>query len=158
MSKELMLYIEEFAMQLEMLGGSRSSGRILAWLLTAEPPHQTMTDMVENLSMSKSSVSTATRQLIQLGMVERISLPGERKDFYRIKGNVWAKMMKARGYQITIYRELAERGLELLQDSPPERKQRLMEMRDLYAFFEQEMPLLLERYYEFQAKKRDEAV
>ncbi len=154
MSDELMRYIEDFAMQMELLGMSRSSGRIMAWLLTAQPPHQTMPDMVAGLSMSKSSISAATRQLIQIGLAERISLPGERRDYYRIKEDVWTKTMKGRSHQIAMMRQLAERGLEVLRDSPPESRQRLRDMRDLYAFFEREMPMLLDKFLAYQAEQQ----
>jgi len=42
-------------------------------------------------------------------------------------------------------RQLAERGLQLLKQAAPERQARLREMRDLYAFFEREMPTMLVR-------------
>ena len=115
-----------------------------------------MPDMVTGLSMSKSSISAATRQLIQIGLVERISLPGERRDYYRIKEDVWTKTMKGRGHQITMMRQLAERGLEILQDSSPESRQRLMDMRDLYAFFEREMPMLLDKFFAYRAEQRSD--
>ena len=41
---------------------------------------------------------------------------------------------------------LAEQGLELLADEPAERRERLQEMRDFYAFFEEELPVLLDRW------------
>jgi len=43
-------------------------------------------------------------------------------------------------------RELAERGLALMAGKDPKLRQRLQELRDLYAFLEQEIPALLDRY------------
>lgn len=105
-----------------------------------------MDDLVTSLQISKSSVSTATRQLIQAGLIERISLPGERRDFYRIGDGVWLKTMQERMAQVTALRQLAEKGLSLLAQEAPERQMRLQEMRDMYAFFEREMPRLLARW------------
>lgn len=111
-----------------------------------------MNDLVDALQMSKSSVSTASRTLIQIGLVQRISRPGERRDYYQIQEGVWHNLMQARQSQIVQLRQLAERGLQLLDNQPPEKKRRLQEMHDLYAFFEKEMPLLLERW---QALRRE---
>ena len=76
-------FLEDFALHMEHHGLPRMAGRILAWLLICDPPEQSMPDLVEVLQASKSSVSTMTRHLIQFGMIERVSLPGERRDFYR---------------------------------------------------------------------------
>ncbi|HSM58592.1 MAG TPA: MarR family transcriptional regulator [Candidatus Sulfomarinibacteraceae bacterium] len=139
-------YAEEVALHLEQAGLSRTVGRIFGWLLICDPPHQTMDDIVDGLQVSKSSVSTATRQLIQVGLVQRLSLPGERRDYYRVVEDVWRTIMRERASQITAFRELAEQGLALLDDQPAERRRRLQGMRDFYAFFEREMPALLERW------------
>jgi DNA-binding transcriptional regulator GbsR (MarR family) len=105
-----------------------------------------MDDLVTALQISKSSVSTATRQLVQTGLIERVSLPGERRDFYRIGPGIWTRIMQSGLVQITTLRQLAEKGLALLSEESPERRQRLQEMRDMYAFFEREMPLLLAQW------------
>jgi hypothetical protein len=47
----------------------------------------------------------------------------------------------------TKLRQLAERGLELLNGEPAERRRRLEEMLDLTAFYEREMPALLTQWH-----------
>jgi DNA-binding transcriptional regulator GbsR (MarR family) len=145
-NEEQLKYIEELALYYEQTRQTRAAGRVLGWLLLCDPPHQTMDDLVTALQISKSSVSTATRQLIQVGLIERVSLPGERRDFYRIGAGIWTRIMQAGVGQMTDLRQLAQRGLALLSQASPERRQRLQEMHDLYTFFEREMPLLLARW------------
>ena len=41
---------------------------------------------------------------------------------------------------------MAERGLSLMNSASPQTRQGLEEMRDLYAFWEMEMPTVLERW------------
>jgi len=48
--------------------------------------------------------------------------------------------------EIKMFRQLAEHGLELLADKTPLTRKWLEEMRDVYSFLEQELPLLLERW------------
>lgn len=146
-------YVEEVALQFGEVGLSRTGGRIFGWLLLSDPPHQTMNDLVDKLQVSKSSVSTATRFLIQVGLIQRLSLPGERRDYYRVAEGVWQNSMRQRKDQIIAFRKLAEQGLELLADQPAERRRRLQEMGDFYAFFEREFPALLERW---EAERRQD--
>lgn len=139
-------YIEEFGLYWEQMGLPRMTGRILAWLLICDPPQQTMNDLTEALQASKSSISTATRMLIQFGFMERVSLPGERRDYYRLLPHLWTRVLGAKQNQFTLFLQLAERGLALLDDADPQRRERLEEMHDLYAFMDREYPALLERW------------
>jgi DNA-binding transcriptional regulator GbsR (MarR family) len=87
-----------------------------------------------------------TRLLIQMGLVEQAGVPGQRRDHFRIKSGAWTEMMHEGLEEITIGRQLADRGLELLEGKSAELKQRLREAREVYAFFEEEYPALLERW------------
>jgi DNA-binding MarR family transcriptional regulator len=139
-------YIEEFGLYWEQMGLPRMTGRILAWLLICDPPQQTMNDLTEALQASKSSISTGTRMLMQFGFIERISLPGERRDYYRLLPHLWSRVLGEKRNQFTLFLQLAERGLALLGNADPQRRERLEEMVDLYAFMDREYPALLERW------------
>jgi DNA-binding transcriptional regulator GbsR (MarR family) len=148
-------FVEEIGVMFEQSGMPRMSGRILGWLLICDPPHQTSDQLAEGLQASKGSISTMTRLLIQVGLVEKIGLPGQRRDYFRIKPGAWSQIMRTSMGQITLFRQLAERGLDLLPDQQSDRRLRLEEMRDLYAFFEREFPVLLEHWE--QERKRNTA-
>lgn len=150
---EQMHFVEEVGLLFESAGLPRMSGRIFGWLLISTPPQQSHGELAEVLQASKGSISTMTRLLIQIGLIERISLPGERRDYFQIKSHAWSQMTKQRMAQITAFRQLAEKGLKLLQETPPRLKQRLEEMRDIHAFLERELPLLDERW-ELEQKQR----
>lgn len=139
-------FVEEVGLMFELAGLPRMSGRILGWLLISNPPQQSHSDIAEVLQASKGSISTMTRLLIQIGLIERVSLPGERRDYFQIKPNAWGQMTKQRIAQIAAFRQLAEKGLDLLKDSSPRLRHRLQEMRDIHAFLERELPLLDERW------------
>lgn len=138
--------MEEFGLYYEQFGLPRTAGRILGWLLVCDPPYQTMPDLVEALQVSKSAISNASRILIQAGLVDRLSLPGERKDFYRLNDDAWIRSWETRIQASTATRQMVERGLNLLADEPPERRQRLQEMRDMFVFMESELPAMLQRW------------
>jgi DNA-binding transcriptional regulator GbsR (MarR family) len=139
-------FIEESGILFEMVGLPRMAGRIFGWLLISNPPHQSPNELAEVLQASKGSISTITRLLTQLGLIERISLPGQRRDYFRVKPDSWTQLMHQRMAHVTAFRQLAERGLKLMAGTQPQLQERLEEMRDIHAFCEQELPLMLERW------------
>jgi len=147
-------FVEDMGLFFEQAGLSRMAGRVMGWLLISDPPHQTMHDLVEELQTSKASVSHATRLLIQIGFIDRVSFPGNRRDHYRIRPGAWVELTRRRAARITAFRKLAERGLDLVEEQPPQQKVALREMHDIYAFFEREFPPLLERWEQSQQTEK----
>lgn len=143
---EQMHFVEEVGLIFEGVGLPRMSGRIFGWLLISNPPQQSHGELAEILKASKGSISTMTRLLIQISLIERISLPGDRRDYFQIKSHAWSQMTKQRIAQITAFRQLAEKGLDLLGDTPPLLKHRLEEMHAIHTFWERELPLLDQRW------------
>jgi len=139
-------FVEEVGIFFEQSGMPRMAGRILGWLLISDSPHQMTGELTEALMASKGSISTMTRFLIRIRLIERISLPGQRRDYFRFKSGAWHRWLKEGLVQTTTARQLAERGLELLEGKSQLNRQGLEEMRDMYAFFEQEFPALVERW------------
>ncbi len=143
---EMKRFVEEVGIFFEQAGLPRMAGRILGWLMIAEPPHQTTGELEEALMASKGSISTMTRLLIRIGLIERVSLPGQRRDYFRIKPGATHQLLKDSLSQTTSFRQLMERGLKLTEGKAPLTQQWLEEMRDMYAFFEREFPAMLERW------------
>ena len=139
-------FIEEVGLSFEVMGLPRMAGRIFGWLLLSDPPHQSPGELAEVLQASKGSISTMTRLLVQIGLIERISLPGRRRDYFRIKLNAWSEVSRQRLAQISTFRQLAEQGLQILETDDPLLRQRLEEMRDIHAFLERELPLMTDRW------------
>ncbi len=139
-------FIEDIGLFLERAGLTRMAGRIIGYLLVCDPPRQSMPDLVEALQASKSSVSVALRTLVALKLIDQISLPGERRDYYRINSDMWIRSWRARMAALADLRELAEQGLGALADAPPETRRRLEIMREMNAFLEREFPRLLEKW------------
>ncbi len=147
-------YVEEFGIFFEQTGLPRMAGRILGWLLISDLTHQSTDELAEALLASKGSISTMTRLLIRIGLIERISLPGRRRDYFRMKPGASDQLLKDSLGQTTAFRQLMERGLEITEGKDHVSRQWLEEMHAMYAFFEREIPSLLERWK--QESKRSE--
>lgn len=145
MSDALHDFVEEFALAYEAAGLPRIAGRILGWLMVCDPPEQTAAQLVTTLGVSKASISTMTRLLTQMHLIERVPKRGARSDFYRVRPGIWSERVKNGLASLATYKRLAEKGLQLMETAPPERSERLLEMYQIYSFFEEELKGLLER-------------
>jgi DNA-binding transcriptional regulator GbsR (MarR family) len=138
-------YVEEFGLLFEGFGLSRMVGRVLGALLVS-PPERSAEELARMLGASRGSISQATRTLVGTGMVRRISKPGERRDYYCVRQGTWMELTRRQMAATTALREIAERGLDLLDSEDEGARRGLEEMRGFYAFWEAELPVALERW------------
>jgi DNA-binding transcriptional regulator GbsR (MarR family) len=131
------LYFEDY-------GIPRIGGRILGLLLVARRP-VSPEEMSDVLQVSRSSISTNLRSLLMAGLIERISLPGERSDYYVFSEEAWERTLEMRLEGIQALREMAEEGLQGLEVGHPAR-QRLEEMLAWAAMVEDAYQKLLEAW------------
>jgi DNA-binding transcriptional regulator GbsR (MarR family) len=150
----LQMFVEEVGLQFESSGAPRMAGRLFGHLLVCDPPEQTAEEMARAVQASRASVSTMTRLLIQIGLVERQLVPGARRDRFRVRPGSFSSVMRTRLMQLTLFRHVLARGLLALADEPSTRSERLREILDLYTYLEQELPRLLDRYEAERARKR----
>jgi DNA-binding transcriptional regulator GbsR (MarR family) len=138
-------FIEDISLYFEQMGLPRMAGRILGVLLIADPPEQSLNDLCEVLQASKSAISTTTRLLTEMGLIERVPSAKPREAAFQFKGGGWLVFMRMRLRLMASLHQIAERGLELLEDEPPALRERLQEAHDMFSLIEQELPALLER-------------
>lgn len=122
------------------------AGRVLGALLVADPPEQSADDLVATLHASRSSVSTMTRLLEGAGLLERVSKPGDRKLYYRNRPDAWHQRTLDTLDPVRHLRALAARGLALVDGAPPEVRQGLADMYQFYAYWERELPRMIETW------------
>jgi DNA-binding transcriptional regulator GbsR (MarR family) len=138
-------FVEEAGLIFEEVGFPRMAGRLLGWLLVCQPPHQSARELATALQASAGSISGMTHLLIQLHAIERISLPGERRDYFRMRPGVWAELGHERLLQVRRFRRLADLGIEAVGDESP-RRAGLEELRDFYGFIEEAIREALARW------------
>lgn len=139
-------YVDEVAEFFVAEGLPLIAGRVIGWLLISDPPEQTPAQLTTVLQVSRSSISSATRLLTPSGLVERTRRRGDRNEYFRIAPDGWSRMLMRRYAQTTAFRQVTERGLEVLAGSTSERRDRLTHVTELYRFLEIELPALLERW------------
>ena len=85
-------------------GINRTMAQIHALLLVSPEP-LTQDDMMEELNISRGNTNMNIRELINWGLVERVLLPGERKEYFTAEKDIW-KVVKQ------IVKERKKRELE----------------------------------------------
>lgn len=69
-------------------GINRTMAQIHALLLVSPDP-LTQDDMMEQLSISRGNVNMNIRDLVSWNLVERVIVPGERKEFFTAEKDIW---------------------------------------------------------------------
>jgi DNA-binding transcriptional regulator GbsR (MarR family) len=137
-------FIEDISLYFEQMGMPRMAGRVLGVLLISDPPEQSINDLCEVLQASKSSISTTTRLLTEMGLIERVAAPVPRRVYFQFKPGGWVVFMRMRLHLMASLHRIAEHGLELLQAKDPTLRERLQEAHDMFSLIEEELPALLE--------------
>lgn len=69
-------------------GINRTMAQIHALLLISPQP-LTQDDVMTELSLSRGNVNMNIRELVDWGLVDRVLLPGERKDYFSAEKDIW---------------------------------------------------------------------
>lgn len=138
-------FIEDISLYFEQMGLPRMAGRVLGVLLICDPPAQSLTDLSERLQASKSSISTNSRLLTEMGLIERVASPVPRQVYFQFKPGGWLVFIRQRLKLWASLHQIAEQGLDLLQERDPALRARLQEAHDIFSVIEEELPALLER-------------
>ena len=88
-------FVERLAVVLESDGFPRIAGRIFGLLILSDE-EVSLDDLAAILGASKASASVNTRMLEQKGVIERVSRPGDRRDYYRIASDPFIHTMEQR--------------------------------------------------------------
>jgi DNA-binding transcriptional regulator GbsR (MarR family) len=95
MDRAQRLFIDRLGDTAEADGLSPIAGRLFALLMLAPEP-QSLDDLAAALGVSKASVSTDARRLLERGIVERTRRTGDRRDFYELVPDFFARVIRAR--------------------------------------------------------------
>lgn len=144
--QEKINFVEEMTLKMEETGLPRIACQILSWLMICNPIHQSFSDLIDNLKISKASISNMTRLLIQMGLIEKVRIQGERQIHFQIKKNAWVDLLEIQTRQIFSLVKISQKGIELLENHGKVDKSRLAEMNRFYSFLADEMPELIKRY------------
>ncbi len=108
--------IESIAINMDLYGVTPSVGRLYGTMFFHGAP-MTLDDMKESLQMSKTSMSTGIKTLMDLNCVEKVWNKGARKDLYQTKDD-WQQIFL--DYFSIQWRKAVHTNLDALQKSKAE--------------------------------------
>jgi len=138
-------FVDDFSLKMEQIGHPRIYGQILGWLLICDPPEQSFSDLMNNLNISKASVSNTTRMLLEAGFIKKVRLTGERQVYFRMQKGALIGFMERQLGIIHQLKEISEEGLSIIQDENAD-SSRLNAMNTFYTFLDSEIPTLIKKY------------
>jgi hypothetical protein len=150
---EQQAFIERVGLYFEEYHLSRIGGRLLGLLLLSDHPLG-IEEMATTLGVSRASVSTNIRTTADFGLTERVSLPGNRRDYYRFSEDAWHRGMEARIEGTTRLRRIAVGGLEALAPDDTAAGSHLRELIEFCDFMIVEHRAMIARWQASRALNR----
>ncbi|MBM6382740.1 MAG: GbsR/MarR family transcriptional regulator [Paenibacillus sp.] len=108
--------IEAIGRNMDLYGVTLSTGHLYGLLFFADKP-MTLDDMGREMEMSKTSMSTGVRTLLDLKMVNKVWSKGSRKDLYEVEYD-WHQTFT--DYFAIKWRKAVESNLQVLRKSVEE--------------------------------------
>ncbi len=164
MDEKRLNYIEESGILFEHMGMTRMAGRVFGYLVVSDKSEASFDDIRLALKASKGSISGTTKQLINAGLLQPVSLPGDRKTYYRLNRIEVGKLLEGR---LNLFVEFSKmifkgRSLKKSDDDISDWLQELTtfydwvgdEIRGIIQKWENEKDKIIDNYENKNRKKR----
>ena len=112
MARNIEEFIERMGLLWEEEGFTRIAGRIYALALVSPEP-KSLDDIAETLKVSKASVSNDARLLHRLRLIERVSYPGDRRDYYQLTRDSIERSIETRIQRLEAFQQVLGSAVDL---------------------------------------------
>jgi DNA-binding transcriptional regulator GbsR (MarR family) len=136
-------FIETLGLILQTEGFPRIAGRLLG-VFVLDGGTLSFQDLCDSLKISRGSVSTNTRLLESLGAVERVAMPGERQDYFRLAENPYERIAARKVERAREASERLRRGRDALPDCDAATFERATELAGFFGSISHACALALE--------------
>ena len=125
------------------LGVPRSTGQIFGYLMACDPAEQSAGEIARATGMSRASVSSGARMLLQLSAIEERHRVGDRKTYYRLRSGWW---VQAATTKMSGFDRVADEARRIKAAGSVTRTDGLDELIAFSEFWSEEIPKLRERW------------
>ena len=126
------VFIEKLGMSAQSDGLPRIAGRMMGFFVMYGGPFS-FSELAEKLQISRGSVSTNARILLQLGVLDRTAKPGDRQDYYQLASQPYARMLEGYVYRMNGLGEMVGDVASALPASDQARQARLSQLKQFYS-------------------------
>lgn len=146
LSPGLIEFIESMGRYFERFGLARIGGRILGLLLISDRP-LSHDDIASMLQVSRASVSTNLHMLAASSLAERVTYPGDRRDYYRYGPDTWERALITELEGVQWLRRIGERGMAAASASEGTARDRLEVLLKFCDLLMEDRPKTIERWH-----------
>ena len=132
-------FVERLGVVAQGDGLPRIAGRIMAYLVIHGGPVRSG-ELAEELRVSRASISTNSRLLASLGVIERVTRPGERQDYFQLRSDPYVEMLHGYASRLQKAQEAVAEARENLD--PDEWGDALARLGELGRFYDDMSDLL----------------
>jgi DNA-binding transcriptional regulator GbsR (MarR family) len=132
MDRNQQAFIGRMGHAAETNGLSPIAGRLFAMLLLSDSP-RSLDAIATGLEVSKASVSTEARRLVERGVVERTRRAGDRRDYYELAPDFFARIVESRIEQWRRIQTLMASMRETFGSLSPVMRERFASIDEIHA-------------------------
>jgi len=144
--------IEEIGRFFDKEGLQPIAGRIMGLLMVMDKEQFTFDEITEELQISKSSASNTLRNLEIRGDIEYVTLPGDRKRYFRLKKTDTFRVMEEFADRMKYMVDFVARILELKADKNSPISLFMKDVIEMADFMLSHMDHMKEQYEKLKAK------
>ena len=153
-SAEILRFVETMGSLMFETGIPRMPARVFSALLANSAGWMTAAELCAMLDASPAAISGAVRYLIQVGLVARERETGSRRDHFVLHNDVFYELMSQDARALDKWETGIRTGmLAVGPDTPAGR--RMQEMVDFFAFLQEEIPAMMDRWKVRRAQLHD---
>ena len=138
-------FIERFAAVLIVAGFPPMPARVFTALLVTDSGRLSAAELVDLLQISPAAVSGAVRYLTGVGLIHKERVPGSRREYYRMPGDIWHQVMLMRNQVLVRWAALLKEGIDLVGAESPAGR-RMTGHAEFFEFLAAEMPVIMARW------------
>ena len=146
LDKEKKTLVEKIGVVYEEAGHTPMAGRVVGLLLLAEPPYLPFDSIANELKASKSSISNTLKLLMSIGLVEYITLTGDRKRYFKINVDAIESILYKETENLKKYNQLLKNVQNIRSNKYPEFNQSLKRFIRFFELVELEYPKMIQRW------------
>lgn len=153
LSPEVRRFIEAIGGFFTQFALSGISGRLLGLMMVVDRP-LTLDDMAAALDVSRASVSTNIRLIKAANFVEKVTMPRDRRDYYRYSTDPWEASLRTDLMSTDALGGIARRGLAAIRvEQDGLARAHVEDLLDFCEFMIEEQRGTLQRWREHRAKR-----
>ncbi len=124
-------FIEQMGIHAQGDGAPRIAGRIMGYFIVHGGP-VSFAQLAQELQVSRASISTNARTLSDLGMIEKVSRPGDRQDYYQLADTPYLRMIEGYLLRMRAMQDLLQKADESIPNHMHATHGRLAQMRHFF--------------------------